>query len=45
MDAATPDHYTDTRKLFDYCFENFQALNISENDAGLAKDNGKITGF
>ena len=44
MDAATPDHYTDTRKLFDYCFENFQALNISENDAGLAKDNGKNYG-
>ena len=41
---ATPDHYTDTRKLFDYCFENFQALNISENDAGLAKDNGKNYG-
>lgn len=44
MDAATPDHYTDTRKLFDYCFENFQALNISENDAVLAKDNGKDYG-
>lgn len=44
MDAATPDHYTDTRKLFDYCFENFQALNISENDEGLAKDNGKNYG-
>ena len=44
MDAATPDHYTDTRKLFDYCFENFQVLNISENDAGLAKDNGKNYG-
>ena len=43
-DAATPDHYTDTRKLFDYCFENFQAMNISENDAGLAKDNGKNYG-
>lgn len=45
MDAATPDHYTDTRKLFDYCFENFQALNISENDADLAQDNGKDYGI
>ena len=33
MDADSPAHYTDTRKLFDYGFENFQALSIAENDA------------
>lgn len=33
LDADAPAHYTDTRKLFDYGFENFQALKIAENDA------------
>lgn len=33
MDADSPAHYTDTRKLFDYGFEHFQALSIAENDA------------
>lgn len=33
MDANTPAHYTDTRKLFDFGFENFQALGIAEHDA------------
>lgn len=35
MNVDSPGHYTDTRKLFDYCFENFQALNIAENDTSL----------
>ena len=44
MDADSPDHYTDTRKLFDYCFENFQVLNIAENDTALAEDSKKEYG-
>lgn len=44
MDAASPDHYTDTRRLFDYCFENFQALNIVDYDTALAEDSGKDYG-
>ena len=35
MKVDGPGHYTDTRKLFDYCFENFQALNVAENDTSL----------
>lgn len=35
MSVDSPGHYTDTRKLFDYCFENFQALSIAENDVSL----------
>ena len=31
MAAETPYHYTDTKNLFDYCFENFKVYNISEN--------------
>lgn len=44
MDVGSPGHYTDTRKLFDYCFSNFQALNIAENDSALSKDTGKDYG-
>lgn len=33
LNADSPAHYTDTRKLFDFGFENFQALGIAENDA------------
>ncbi|MCM1284207.1 MAG: D-alanyl-D-alanine carboxypeptidase [Muribaculaceae bacterium] len=40
MNADTPNHYTDTRTLLDYCFDNFQALNISENETSLA--NGSL---
>lgn len=36
LEVDSPGHYTDTRKLFDYCFENFQALNIAENDSIVA---------
>lgn len=38
LNANSPDHYTDTRELMDYCFENFQALNISENEKSIAED-------
>ena len=31
MREKTPGHYTDTRKLLDYCFENFKLHKISEN--------------
>lgn len=38
MRAATGDQYTDTRTLFDYCFDNFQALNISENESNVTNE-------
>lgn len=36
MNASSPDHYTDTITLFDYCFENFQLWNISENESSYS---------
>lgn len=45
LNANSPDHYTDTRKLMDYCFENFQALNISENEKSVADDKEKNLGL
>lgn len=39
MNANSPDHWTDTNKLIDYCFNNYQALNISEHEASIAESN------
>ncbi len=36
MNGDSPGHYNDTTRLFDYCFDNFKLLNISDyekNDA------------
>ena len=30
MRETTPNHYTDTRTLFDHCFENFKLLRIAD---------------
>ena len=38
MKETSPNHYTDTRTLFDYCFENFQVWNISDNEKSFEKD-------
>ncbi len=32
MQADRPYHYVDTVNLFDYCFDNFTTVDISEND-------------
>ena len=45
LDADSPAHYTDTRKLFDYGFENFKALSIAENDAVAGDSVGKNYGL
>ena len=45
LDANSPSHYTDTRKLFDYCFDNFQALNIAKSDKEFSQDSGKNYGL
>ncbi len=45
MNANSPDHFTDTNTLIEYCFSNFQALSISENeesDGTLGKDLGLL---
>ncbi len=38
MRETSPNHYTDTRALFDYCFENYQIWNIAENEKGFEKN-------
>jgi D-alanyl-D-alanine carboxypeptidase len=38
MNSTAPNHYVDTRTLFDYCFDNFQALNISENETHVTNE-------
>lgn len=45
LKGVSPAHYTDTRKLFDYCFDNFQALNITENDTELASASDRDFGL
>ena len=37
MNTDSPNHWIDTNKLIDYCFSNFKALNIAENEADVAK--------
>lgn len=32
LDAQAPSHWTDSRLLFDYAFDNFQMVNIAENE-------------
>lgn len=38
MYARAPIQYTSTRTLFDYCFDNFQVLNIAENETSISDD-------
>lgn len=40
MREKTPYHYTDTREIFDYCFENFKLLRVAdyETDDSLDED-------
>ncbi|SDB01631.1 D-alanyl-D-alanine carboxypeptidase family protein [Eubacterium oxidoreducens] len=42
LKAQTPAHYTDTIKLCNYCFDNFQILNVSENET--TEDISEIAG-
>lgn len=32
LDAPAAGHYEDSRALFDFCFDNFKLMNVSEND-------------
>ncbi len=35
MYTDSPNHYTDTRSLLDYCFSNFTVVNIAENEDAI----------
>lgn len=38
MYAQGPDHYVDSRALLEYCFDNFQALNIAANEMSVVNE-------
>jgi D-alanyl-D-alanine carboxypeptidase len=38
MNAQDPNHYVDTQTLFDYCFDNFHALNIAANETHVTNE-------
>ena len=38
MKEQSPNHYLDTRALFDYCFENFQLWNVAENEKNYTQN-------
>lgn len=45
LNAPTSAHYLDTRALFDFCFDNFKIMNVSENETAFTnqestKDSG-----
>ena len=46
MNTQSPNQFIDTVNLFDYAFDNFQVLNVSENDtdysAETTVDNGNL---
>lgn len=46
MNTQSPNQFIDTINLFDYAFDNFQVLNVSENDtdysAEATVDNGNL---
>ncbi len=39
MDVQSPGQWDDSRALFDYCFDNFQILNIADNETRLSGGN------
>lgn len=41
MNTQSPDHWTDTINLFEYCFDNFQLFNIEENETVYSSSEGK----
>jgi D-alanyl-D-alanine carboxypeptidase len=45
MNTKTPKQWTDTRTLLDYCFDNFQTLNISENETSITETSEKDLGI
>jgi D-alanyl-D-alanine carboxypeptidase len=45
MNTKSPNQWTDTKTLLDYCFDNFQTLNISENETSIAETSDKDVGI
>jgi D-alanyl-D-alanine carboxypeptidase len=45
MNTQAPNQWTDTRTLLDYCFDNFQTINISENETSITETSVKDVGI
>lgn len=45
MNTQSPNHFTDTTNLFNYCFDNFQIYTVRENEKQYNKDQIKDTGI
>lgn len=45
MKETSPNHYVDTRTLFDYCFENFKLWNVAENEKKYSEDTPEVKIF
>lgn len=45
MNANSPAHWVDTNKLIDYCFNNYHAINISENEVSISDSDELSKGF
>lgn len=44
MKTESPNQWTDTINILDYCFDNFQILNISDNETDYTANAGKKSG-
>ncbi|WP_051604797.1 D-alanyl-D-alanine carboxypeptidase family protein [Lachnobacterium bovis] len=42
LNAKSPNHYLDTIKLFDYCFDNFKILNVKDYEKKLKYKGKKV---
>lgn len=45
LDAPASGHYEDTRALFDFCFDNFKKMNISENETSYSQQSQEKEGI
>lgn len=45
MHSTNPQHYLDTTSLLDYCFNNFQAVNIAQNESTISDESLKDKGI
>lgn len=45
MNTQSPNQFTDTINLFNYCFDNFQIFNVKENEKQYTKNKIKDTGI
>ena len=44
MDTQSPNQFIDTVNLFDYAFDNFQVLNVAENDTDYSAETTVVNG-